>query len=193
MTKSIRAFTYGLCLLAAIALVPVTSGAQERTGNQSITGTVVTIGGVRPGQSWPFTLYVERYTTASEVAQLQAALESKGQQGLLDALEKTDVGRLSVNGRAGVPVNAIIPSPTETGTKLTILYERTVGFSELRYGARSENYRVGYMEMFLDRTGKGQGMAIPAARVSVQDNGTWEVENFGIYPARLVNLRTHTS
>ena len=91
------------------------------------------------------------------------ALESKGQQGLLDALEKTDVGRLSVNGRAGVPINAIIASPTETGTKLTILYQRTVGFSELRYGARSENYRVGYMEMFLDRTGKGQGMAIPAS------------------------------
>jgi hypothetical protein len=59
----------------------------------------------------------------------------------------------------------------------------------MRYGARSTDYRFGYMELFLNRNGTGEGTLIPAARIRVLDNGTWEVENFGEFPARIIGVR----
>jgi len=32
-------------------------------------------------------------------------------------------------------------------------------------------------------------MLIPAARVRLRDGNTWEVEDFGVFPARLMGLR----
>jgi hypothetical protein len=49
---------------------------------------------------------------------------------------------------------AIIADPWgEGGTKLTVFYERRINFYELRYGTRSQDYRIGYVEIFLDRSG----------------------------------------
>ena len=76
----------------------------------------------------------------------------------------------------------------EGGTKLTVLYQRNVSFYELRYGARSEDYRFGYAEIYLDRRGEGQGTLIPAAKVRLEGNN-WVVEDFGEFPARLLGLR----
>jgi hypothetical protein len=104
-------------------------------------------------------------------------------------MRKNEKGRLQFNNRVGIPVNAILTTATETGTKLTIIYERTVRFYELRYGARSQDYRFGYMEIFLNRNGTGEGTWIPAARIRVQNDGTWEVENFGEFPARVIGVR----
>jgi hypothetical protein len=34
-----------------------------------------------------------------------------------------------------------------------------------------------------------EGMLMPAARVRLRDGDTWEVEDFGTYPARLMGLK----
>jgi hypothetical protein len=61
-------------------------------------------------------------------------------------------------------------------------------FAELRYGARSTNYPFGYAELYVGR-GENEGMLIPAAHIRLRDGGTWEVEDFGTFPARLMGLR----
>ena len=76
----------------------------------------------------------------------------------------------------------------EGRTKLVVLYERTLGFGELRYGARSADYRFGYAELHVGR-GENEGMLIPAAKVRLRDSNTWEVEDFGTFPARLMGLQ----
>ena len=73
---------------------------------------------------------------------------------------------------------------------MTVFYERNINFYELRYGARSQDYRIGYAEIFLERNGKGQGTLIAAARVRLKDGNTWEVEDFGVFPAKLMGLRS---
>jgi hypothetical protein len=190
-TRAVKALLFTI-VFAALTGLPRPSAAQEIPGRQYLTGTIVGVGGRFGGRTIPFTLTIEGYTTPAEVDRLNSALQSGGQDRLLDALDNMDKGRLSVANRVGIPVNAIIPSPTEEGTKLTIVYERTVSFFELRYGTRSQNYRFGYMELFMDRGGEGRGTMIPAAIIRWED-GTWEVENFGEYPARLVNVRTRRS
>jgi len=60
---------------------------------------------------------------------------------------------------------------------------------EARRGARSLDYPFTYIELFMDRNGKGEGELIPAARVRATGAKSWEIENFGVYPARLTNVR----
>jgi hypothetical protein len=184
-----------LCCALVLIISAQAANAQDRSSREYITGgyitgTVVGISGRMAGRTGNFTLRINGYTTDDEARQFQSALQSAGQDRLLDIMRRTsEKGRLQINNRVGIPVQAILTSPTETGTKLTIIYERTVRFYEMRYGARSQDYRFGYMELFINRNGTGEGTLIPAARIRVLDNGTWEVENFGEFPARVIGVR----
>jgi hypothetical protein len=183
-----------ICLLVCVSALTIsqvnsvakvsTRAAQGRT----ITGTVVGISGRYAGRSSPFRLIVNRYTTPEEIQQLTSAMQS-GQDELLKTLSHMDAGRISISNNVGVTANAIIRTQQENGTKLTVLYQRNINFYELRYGTRSEDYKFGYAEMFFNRAGRGEGTFIPAAKVRLRDGNTWEVEDFGVFPARLMGLQ----
>jgi len=182
-----------LLLAGTAAFIPQTKAFAQQSAyaGATITGTVYFVGGPRPGRSLPFRLIVDRITTADEVNQLNSALQSGGQDQLLRTLERMKAGRIEIGSGVGVPANAIIVSQTGEGqTKITVLYQRNVRFAELRYGTRSTTYPFGYAEVYVGR-GEDQGMLIPAARVRLLDNNTWEVEDFGVFPARLMGLRVH--
>jgi hypothetical protein len=181
-----------LVLILGIAVFnPGTNAKAQGEGlaGRTITGTVYFISGRRPGLSLPFTLIINRITTADEVSQLNAALQAGKQDELLRALSRTDAGRIQIGSNVGVPANAIMVSDQGDGrTKITVLYQRNLRFAELRYGARSADYPFGYAELYVGR-GEDEGMLIPAARVRLRDGNTWEVEDFGTFPARLMGLR----
>lgn len=178
-----------LCALAWTTWLPAVSNA--KAASESIQGTVVGIGGRFAGRSSPFKLIINHYTSADDVARLNSALQG-GQDRLMDVLSKLDAGRISIGNNVGVTANAIIASPAaEGGTKLTVLYQRNINFYELRYGTRSGDYRFGYAEIYLNRNGTGEGTFISAAKVRLRDGNTWEVEDFGTFPARLMGLRTY--
>jgi len=145
--------------------------------------------GRRPGTSLPFTLRINRITTADEVRQLNSALQAGKQDEFLRELSRLDAGRIQIGTGVGLPANAIMVDNQGNGrTKITVIYQRDVRFGELRRGARSTNYPFGYAEMYVGR-GDNEGMLIPAAHVRLRDGNTWEVEDFGTFPARLMGLR----
>lgn len=186
-----------ICLASAGALTPAGAYAKPAkagaAANQTVTGTVVGISGRLAGRSRPFTLHVTNYTSADDAERLNAALRSGGQDELLRAISRLDAGRIAIGTGVGVTANAVIATPTaEGGTKLTVLFERNVGFYELRAGTRSSDYRFGYAELYLDRRGRGEGTFIPVAKVRLEGN-TWVVEDFGAFPARLMGLRSSGS
>ena len=161
----------------------------EGYAGRTITGTVYFIGGRRPGRSMPFTLIINRLTTSDEVSQLNSALQAGKQDELLRALSRVEAGRIQIGTGLGVPANAIMVSDEGDGrTKITVLYQRDLRFAELRFGTRSVDYPFGYAEMYVGR-GDNEGMLIPAARVRLRGSNTWEVEDFGTFPARLMGLR----
>ena len=122
---------------------------------------------------------------------LNQALRGGGQEELLRVLSRLNAGRISIGNNVGVRANAVISTPAaEGGTKLTVLYERNVAIFELRYGARSADYRFGYAEIYLDARGRGEGTFIPAAKVKLEGGNNWVVEDFGEFPARLMGLRS---
>ena len=172
-----------LCLVAASAV--------EAAAQQTIQGQVIGIGGRRAGLNRPFRLTVNDYSSADDVQQLNQALRSGGQDELLRVLSHLNAGRVAIGNNVGVRANAIIATPqAEGGTKLTVLYVRDVAIFELRYGTRSADYRFGYAEIYLDARGRGQGTFIPAAKVKLEGDNNWVVEDFGEFPARLIGLRS---
>ena len=186
-------------LLSAVCLVAApgpaadakAGRAAQRSSRMYVQGQAVGIGGRRAGLNRPFTLVVNDYTTADDVARLNQALSSGGQEELMRVLSRLNAGRVSVGNNVGVRANAVIASPTaEGGTKLTVLYERDVAIFERRYGTRSQDYRFGYAEIFLDARGRGEGTFIPAAKVKQEGGNNWVVEDFGEFPARLMGLRS---
>jgi hypothetical protein len=178
-------------LLGIAAYYPRTNVVAQGEGltGRTITGTVYFVAGRRPGTSLPFTLRINRITTADEVRQLNSALQAGKQDELLRELSRLDAGRIQIGTGVGLPANAIMVDNLGNGrTKITVLYQRDIRFGELRRGARSTNYPFGYAEMYVGR-GDNEGMLIPAAHVRLRDGNTWEVEDFGVLPARLMGLR----
>lgn len=172
-----------LCLIAASAV--------EAAAQQYVQGQVIGIGGRRAGLNRPFSLTINTYTSPDDVQQLNQALRSGGQDELLRVLSKLKAGRVALGNNVGVTANAVIATQTaEGGTKLTVLYERNVAIFELRYGARSADYRFGYAEIYLDARGRGEGTFIPSAKVKLEGDNNWVVEDFGEFPARLMGLRS---
>jgi hypothetical protein len=178
-------------LLGALCLVAASAAPALAQSKQYVQGQVVGIGGRRAGLNRPFSLTVNSYTSPDDVQQLNQALRSGGQDELLRVLSKLNAGRVSIGNNVGVTANAVIATPTaEGGTKLIVLYERNVAIFELRYGARSADYRFGYAEIYLDARGRGQGTFIPSAKVKLEGDNNWVVEDFGEFPARLMGLRS---
>jgi hypothetical protein len=179
-------------LLVGIAIFyPVTNASAQGDAyaGRIITGTAYFISGPRPGRTLPFRLIIDRITTSEEVGQLNAALQSGGQDELLKTLSRIKAGRIEIGSGVGIPANAIMVTDEGDGrTKMTVLYERNLRFAELRYGARSTNYKFGYAELYVGR-GENQGMLIPAAYIRLRDGNTWEVEDFGTFPAKLMGLQ----
>lgn len=185
--KSIFVF---LCVLCCTALFAVPSRS-EADDTERINGTVVAISGRFGGRSRPLTVIIKRYSAPNEVREMNEALGRGGQDELLKVMSKMDAGRIQIGTGVGVTANAVIVDPwSDGGRRVTVLYERWLQFFELRYGTRSRDYPIGYAEMFLDRNGRGEGTLIPAARVRLKDGNTWEVEDFGVLPARLMGLRS---
>ena len=183
------------CVLGLMLAQPASVAFGQRRGSrvegpqQYITGTVVGVGGRFGGRTLPFSLRINRFSTDDEVRQLNSALQSGGQAELLRVLSRMDAGRITIGNGVGVDANAIINVPQENGTKIIVLYERNINFYEVRSGSRSEDYKFGYAEIFLRRR-NSEGTLIPAAKVRLRDGNTWEVEDFGVFPARLMGLQT---
>lgn len=190
MNKRFLCLICSLCCAGMFLWLPE---AQAQSDRQIINGTAYFIATGRFGgsRSRSFRLIANSYTAPNQVRELNDALQRGDQDDMLRVLSRLDAGRIQIGSGLGVTANAIIADPWENGgTKLTVLYERNLAFFELRYGSRSQDYRFGYAEIFLDRNGKGEGTLIGAARIRSKGGNTWEVEDFGTFPARLMGLRS---
>jgi hypothetical protein len=179
-----------LVVLGLSLAAPTVSGQSQYYVGSTITGTAYAFSGRLAGRSGLFTLIISKYSSEDEVRRLNEALQSGGQDSLLNALTDMSAGRIQVGTGVGVTANAILATDLPNGeTKLTVIFERKLRFSELRYGTRSADYKFGYAEVYLRRNGEGQGTLIPAAKIRLREGNLWEVEDFGTFPARLMGLR----
>ena len=181
-------------LIAVLSVTWLLAGAlpglAQSRSREVYTGNIFYFGGPRGTISTNFTLTINSYTPSADVDRFVGILQRGGQDDLMKAINDEKRGTLQIDGQVGRDINAVwFSTDEEEGRKLMILFERWVGFGEVRRGARSLDYPFTYLEIYLDDKGKGEGSMIPAARIRHKRGQTIEVENFGIYPARLTNIR----
>jgi hypothetical protein len=181
-----RLFGYVTFILVAGAALSV--NAQRGT---VFTGTAVIYGSGASTRTITrgFTLTIERQTSAADAARYLRTLDDGGQDALLREIGRNELGRFSLSGSLGEPVNAVIIDREGNETRIRAIFRRWIGFGEIRRGLRSTDYPFTYVEIRIDRNGRGDGTIIPAARVRFRGGNTVEVEDFGTFPGRLIGVR----
>ena len=185
---------FGLFFLAFL-----TFGVSSEVNGQareSYTGTVLSYGtGFNTRTvTRTFTLTIDGTTPDQEAQEFLSILQSGGQDDLLKAIKKQELGRFSVGANVGIPINVVRESVQNGQRKIFIVFERWTQFAEYRGGYRSLDYPFGVIEMTIDEaTGKGEGTYIAAAQIRwKQDKKTKEyqveIENFATYPAKLMGV-----
>src|SRR6267142_3262517 len=180
----------------AIVFVLLLAVSPLANAKEVYTGTVVGVGGTLGGRSRPFTLTIEKRTPPAEIDRAIAILAEGGQDALLKELQGKRLGHFSLGGQLGRDLNFVNEMRTaDGGRRITILFERWMNLFEIRSGSRSQDYPFTYIELILDASGKGEGTLIPAARIyfDKKHENQVDVENFGIYPARLIGVRSRSS
>jgi hypothetical protein len=188
-------------LAVALTLLPMSTPGRETPGvgkatlagpaQQVYSGNIIYFGGRgRTGSTvTTFRLTIDRFTPEAEVARLAEILKTSGQDALLKAITGQKRGTIQIDTQLARDVNAVwLTEGPEGEHRITALSERWIGISEARRGTRSLDYPFTFIDIYVEG-GKGEGELIPAAKVRAKDGKTWEVENFGIYPARLTNIR----
>ncbi len=186
-------FVFAVFLLMVAVAGPAYSQAEGRT---TFTGTAVIYGSGMNTRTVTrtFTLHVDRLTTQGEAAQLLSVLDDQGQDGLLRAMSNNDLGRFSLGGRLGEPIGAVVVDDHNGKKRLRAIFQRWIGFGELRGGYRSVDYPFSYVELVIDpKTGKGDGTFFPAAKIRFKEANqnrpeTVEIEDFGVFPGRLMGV-----
>jgi len=137
-------------------------------------------------------IYIEAYSTPDDQKALIDAFNSRGQDGLVDVLQKMKTkGRVRFSsGGVGNDVKYIIELPSENGRRLRLVTDRWLSFRELYNSNRIADYNVGAIELILTPDGKGSGTVLPACRLTMNKKtnqveietyqNPWDLTNFMI-------------
>lgn len=187
-----RKFSHSVRVVLLIGLALLVPTISAKAQKEVYTGNIIGVGGRMGGVVRPFTLTIEGRSSRADTTRAVALLAEGGQDALLSEIRKNELGRFSMGAQLGRDLNLVQETATAGGGRhIVILFERWLNLFEVRNGTRSENYPFTYIELTIDSSGKGEGTMIPAARIRFDKKGgnQIEIENYGIYPARLTNVK----
>ena len=192
-----KKFTFSITFVMLIALLVLASVETKAQSRERFTGTLIAYGSGLNTRTvtTTFTLDIKSVTSDSDARNYLNILKNDGQDKVLDAIDDTEVGRFSVGANIGIPVNVVRETDANGNRRIFAIFKRWTQFAELRYGYRSLDYPFGVIELLIDqRTGKGEGTYIAAARIRWDSNDgktpQVEIENFATFPARLLGVKS---
>jgi hypothetical protein len=130
---------------------------------------------------------INRWSSDADRDRLLAILREKGQDALLDALQKLPVvGYINTPGsiRYDLHFARQIPQP-EGGERVVIATDRYIGSWEAANRPRTVDYPFTVIELNVDKSGQGKGWASLYTKVTATSDGNVELENFTNEPVIL--------
>lgn len=189
--SSLQKIFFVFFVVCSLVCLGQTASAQ-RTATEEYTGNIISYNGPRVTTSF-FTLRINGQTSNQDATRFLGILRDEGQDDLLRAIDDENLGTFTITGQIARNINVVRETTQDGRRRIFVVFERWLNFGEVRGGYRSLDYPFSYVELLVDdRTGRGEGTFIPAARIDWDDNRngqqTIEIENFAIYPARLTNV-----
>jgi len=189
-------------LVAAMCLAVVPTGAQDAP-NMPMRFTAFAVNlNSGPQQNPPGTparsagtvqITLDRLSSSEERASFVAAFKEGGQNALLRALQRVNprVGFIRTPNSLGWDLRFAYREANADGTsRIVIATDRRIEFWEARNRPRTIDFPFTLIEMHLDKANSGEGRMAVAARISkARDGETIEIENYGISPVILNNIR----
>jgi hypothetical protein len=158
---------------------------------EDFNGFIVDSGGAVPGKSSDrFNLHVDEYTTLEDAQSLAGLLAEKGPEAVLKELRKLEKGYVQIGNRLGYGLGFIrsIDGPNG-GRIIRAVTDRPIQMFELMRNTRSSDHEFGMLEIELDADGSGTGQLIAAAKVTIEKDGTVDIESMGTRPFRLQKIK----
>lgn len=186
-----------MTVVVALALTMTTSVAAQTDAAagidlpQQYSATAIGQAGTVAGKTFGVNIYLTGLTSDEQRQELLSTLKSKGQDGVVSALEKLpDLGRVSPVGSVGSGFRYVRAHKTaDGGLQVTMGTNRPISFGELYNFTRSSQYPIGIVTLSVDKDGNGTGLLYVACKVKFNKKGELEIENFAQKPFRLANVR----
>jgi hypothetical protein len=189
-------------LTASLALVAATAShaaAQDtaKPERSSFTATVLQTANLRlpGGGTFQITMNVDEWTSVEQRQRLLAIFKEGGSEALMKELRKLKAGYIVPPSFVRWPswevdVASSIPQP-DGGRVVRLFTERPIAFGEAMYNTRSQDYEFGIVQLKLDKDGEGEGVTIPAAKLSLDEQGQIVVETlpYSTGPQKLLGVR----
>ena len=176
--------------IISLVLLPSTgSTAQEDSPKHEVFQATAMGQSTQLGRVFSVNIMIKEYSTAEDQQALLEAFNSKGMEGLSNALGKMkSKGRLSITGTLGYEVTYIRSFPTPTGRKIRLATNRAIRFGEAWGDARSMDYNLSAIELDIsNENGKSTGILLPACRFKIDKEKHLEIENYQ-NPWKLQNI-----
>ena len=142
------------------------------------------------GRNFGVTLLIQEFSTAADQSALLEAFTAKGNEGLVNALDKMNSkGRISITGTLGYQVSYIrMWKQPDGSTKIRAVTDRPIRFGEAWSDSRSMDYSLSAIEiiMYPDKK-KNSGTLLPAVQLKLDKKNQLELETYQ-NPWKLVNI-----
>ena len=176
-------------VLAGTGLLP----AEKAKPIETFTAFAASLGTGRAGR---VDITINRWSTDEEREMLLTTLQEFGPDKLLDALMKIrpPVGYMRTPNSLGYDLFYARNNANPDGSRKVVLAtNRRVAFREAANNTRSMQYQFTLIEIHLDKSGKGEGKMVPAAKVTWdKDAKKIEVENYQALPVDLIQVTART-
>ena len=193
--QRLAAVGLGLALVVSCA---AGAGAEDKKKNrETFMATVLQQANMRlpGGGTFQLTMNVDEWTSVEERQRLLTVFKEGGSEALMKELRKMKAGYITPPAFARWPswevdVAASIPQPSG-GRIVRLFTERPIIFGEAYYNTRSKDYEFGVVELKLNADGEGEGVTIPAAKLSLNEQGELVVETlpYTTGPQKLIGVR----
>jgi hypothetical protein len=178
--------------VAAVLAMAMPAAQSNMAKPEKFTAFAIDISNMTPGaRTTPVDIVINRWSTDEERDRLLTVFREKGQDGLLEALQKLPVvGYINTPGSLRYDLHFARQRPEPDGGRMIFLMtDRYIGAWEAVNRPRTIDYPFMLIQLQVDKDGNGVGKASIYTKITQTKDGTIELENFADQPVMLTNVK----